>query len=133
MISVDEISRMTEKKNQIKKETYVKLYEQVSRKIRQSVNFGARAAVCQVPSFVMGYPMFDRARATAYVKRQLERGGFVVTDGPDHELHVTWNVPKKTKTSSAPSPQTEDPDGLPSLINLKKAANKYRQYARKGS
>lgn len=129
MISVDEISRMTEKKNQIKKETYVKLYEQVSRKIRQSVNFGARAVVCQVPSFVVGYPMFDRARATAYVKRQLERGGFIVTDGPDHELHVTWTV-KKTNSSRPPEPPPEEA-GLPSLINLKKAANKYRQYARK--
>lgn len=129
MISVDEISRMTEKKNQIKKETYVKLYEQVSRKIRQSVNFGAKAAVCQVPSFVVGYPMFDRARATAYVKRQLERGGFTVTDGPDHQLHVTWTVKKASRPAAAAAPPEEG--DLPSLINLKKAANKYRQYARK--
>lgn len=129
MISVDEISRMTEKKNQIKKETYVRLYEQVSRKIRQSANFGAKAATCQVPSFLVGYPMFDRTRATAYVKRQLERGGFIVTDGPDHELRVTWVV-KKTKAVPAPS---DDAEEFPSLINLKKAANKYRQYARKDS
>jgi hypothetical protein len=127
MISVDEISRLTEKKNRLKKETYVKLYEQASRKIRQSVDFGAKYAVFQIPSFLIGYPMFDRFKATAYIKRQLERGGFIVTVTGDHELHISWKVKK------VPSEKKEEPvlDDFPTLVNLKKAANKYR-HAGKG-
>lgn len=127
MISVDEISRLTEKKNRLKKETYVKLYEQASRKIRQSVEFGGKYAVFLVPSFLMGYPMFDRFRATAYIKRQLERGGFDVSITGDHELHITWRV-KKTSEEKTP---VEDAEDFPTLVNLKKAANKYRGYAGK--
>lgn len=124
MISVDEISRLTDKKNKLKKETYVKIYEQVSRKIRQSVDFGSKFAVFQVPSFLIGHPMFDRYKATAYIKRQLERGGFDVTITGDHELHITWRI----KKVSEPITPVED---FPTLINLKKAANKYRRHAGK--
>lgn len=128
MISVDEISRLTEKKNKLKKETYLKLYEQASRKIRQAVDFGSKFATFQVPGFLIGYPMFDRYKATAYIKRQLERGGFDVVITGDHELHITWKV-KKTQT---PTTTTSTIDDFPTLINLKKAANKYRGSAGKG-
>lgn len=127
MISVDEISKLTEKKNKLKKETYVKLYEQASRKIRQSVDFGSKVATFQVPAFLIGYPMFDRYKATAYIKRQLERGGFDVVILGDHELHISWKV-KKTQP---PPTTTPDIDEFPTLINLKKAANKYRGSAGK--
>lgn len=128
MISVDEISRLTEKKNRLKKETYVKLYEQVSRKIRQSVDFGSKFASFQVPAFLIGYPMFDRYKATAYIKRQLERGGFDVAITGDHELHITWRVKKSTEKKVEAE---TSPDDFPTLINLKKAANKYRGHAGK--
>lgn len=127
MISVDEISRLTEKKNKLKKETYVKLYEQASRKIRQSVDFGSKFATFQVPVFLIGYPMFDRYKATVYIKRQLERGGFDVVIVGDHELHISWKV-KKSESTEKTHTVTDD---FPTLINLKKAANKYRSYAGK--
>ena len=127
MISVDEIARLTEKKNRLKKETYVKLYEQASRKIRHAVDFGVKYAVFQVPSFLMGYPMFDRFKAAAYVKRQLERGGFDVAVTGDHELRITWRVKKMTVEKKT----EDDMEDFPSLVNLKKAANKYRSHAEK--
>ena len=128
MISVDEISRLADKKNKLKKETYVKLYEQASRKIRQSVDFGGKYAIFQVPAFLMGYPMFDRFKATAYIKRQLERGGFDVNVRGDHELHITWRV---KKTPGEKKVEEQYADDFPTLVNLKKAANKYRHHAGK--
>jgi len=128
MISVDEISRRTDQKNKMKKETYVKLYEQASRKIRQSVEFGLKHAVFKIPAFLLGYPMFDRYKATEYIKRQLERGGFVVMVMADAELHISWKL-KKSKAETTESPVIDE---FPTLINLKKAANKYKQHAGKG-
>ena len=40
MISVDDISRIAEKRNRLRKETYVKLYDNISKKIRESVELG---------------------------------------------------------------------------------------------
>jgi len=121
MISVDEISRVIEKKNKIKKETYVKLYEQASRKIRRTVDFGGKYVIFQVPSILLGYPVYDRLKATAYIKRQLIRGGFEVAIVDDYDLHITWKVSKVATGDEKP---TED--DFPTLVNLKKAANKYR-------
>ena len=76
-----------------------------------------------MPSFLMGYPTFDRGKATEYLKRQLERAEFDVAQTSTYELLVSWNV-KKTK--SVPEPEPE-PDEFPTLMNLRKAANKYRR------
>ena len=52
MISIDEITRIAEKRNNLKKETYTKIYEQISKKIRQSVELGNKYLFCQIPSLV---------------------------------------------------------------------------------
>ena len=90
MISVDDISRIAEKRNRLRKETYVKLYEQISKKIRQSVELGHKYVFVQIPSFVMGYPHFDRIKATQYLVRQLHIGGFMVQHIGDFELCISW-------------------------------------------
>tara|TARA_B100000427_G_scaffold301248_1_gene284290 strand:+ start:4186 stop:4581 length:396 start_codon:yes stop_codon:yes gene_type:complete len=131
MISVDDISRIAEKRNRLRKETYVKLYEQISKKIRQSVELGHKYVFVQIPSFVMGYPHFDRIKATQYLVRQLHIGGFVVQHIGEFELCISWR-PRKLKNSTH-TKQEDDDDQLedfPTLVNLKKAANKYRTNAR---
>jgi len=124
MISIDDISRITEKRNKLKKETYVKIYEQITKKIRQSVDLGHKYVFVQIPSFVMGYPHFERHKALQYIIRQFEIGGFMVQRVGEYEICISWK-PKKTKNSESKN-VTEDFDDFPTLINLKKTANKYR-------
>src|SRR5210317_1689610 len=113
MISIDEITRIAEKRNRLKKETYTKIYEQISKKIRQSVDLGHKYLFCQIPSFVMGYPHFNRVKATEYIKRQFE-------------LCISWRPNKKSNNRHTEPEEEED---FPSFVNLKKAANKYRRNA----
>jgi|TARA_B100001113_G_scaffold304655_1_gene265043 hypothetical protein len=131
MISVDDISRIAEKRNRLRKETYVKLYEQISKKIRQSVELGHKYVFVQIPSFVMGYPHFDRIKATQYLVRQLHIGGFMVQHIGDFELCISWR-PRKLKNDTQKKQNEEDDqlEDFPTLVNLKKAANKYRTNAR---
>tara|TARA_X000000368_G_scaffold60599_1_gene42740 strand:- start:11484 stop:11879 length:396 start_codon:yes stop_codon:yes gene_type:complete len=131
MISVDDISRIAEKRNRLRKETYVKLYEQISKKIRQSVELGHKYVFVQIPSFVMGYPHFDRIKATQYLVRQLHIGGFMVQHIGDFELCISWR-PRKLKNDTQKKQEDVDDqlEDFPTLVNLKKAANKYRTNAR---
>ncbi|MAT63987.1 MAG: hypothetical protein CL881_09360 [Dehalococcoidia bacterium] len=127
MISVDEISRITDKRNRIKKETYVKLYEQVSRKIRRAVDVGNKGVIVEIPSFLIGYATYDRLKATAYIKRQLELAGFNVVVSGNYILTIRWKVKKGVKCAEETyNNMNED---FPTLINLKKAANRYRRNA----
>jgi hypothetical protein len=126
MISIDEITRIAEKRNRLKKETYTKIYEQISKKIRQSVDLGHKYLFCQIPSFVMGYPHFNRVKATEYIKRQFEIGGFTVQTIGEFELCISWRPNKKSNNRHTEPEEEED---FPSFVNLKKAANKYRRNA----
>ena len=127
MISVDEISKIADKRNKLRKETYVKIYEQVSKKIRQTVELGHKFLVVQIPAFLVGFPTFDRLKATQYIKRQLDLGGFDTRCIGDHEIYITWSIKKKNKAVSNETMDTEEFGDFPSFVNLKKVANKYRK------
>jgi hypothetical protein len=73
----------------------------------------------------MGYPHFNRVKALQYIKRQFEIGGFTVQIIGEYELCISWKPIKKSRKNE----QREDPEDtedFPTLVNLKKAANKYR-------
>jgi hypothetical protein len=123
MINARDIAKIENKRKEIKKEIYIKIYEQFSRKIRQTVELGQKQVFVNVPLFIMGYPTFDRDKATEYLKRQLERAGFVATQTGSYEILVTWNT-KKTADETEEEPAFNE---FPTLMNLKKAANKYRR------
>ena len=125
MISINDVTKIDEKRKQIRKEIYTRVYEQFSRKIKQSVELGHKQVFLTVPTFVIGYPTFDRCAAARYIMRQLMLGGFDVRLVSDYDMYVSWVIPKKSKQKMAEPNETEFPD----LMNLKKMADKYRRGA----
>ncbi|MDB4345989.1 hypothetical protein OAA41_00320 [bacterium] len=126
MINVEEISQIVNKRNRMKKETYVEIYKQITRKVRRAVETGRKYIDAEIPSFLVGYIAYDRLQATNYIKRQLENAGFTVDVLRDFELRITWKV---TKTHRTNEPEIDE---FPTLMNLKKAANRYRRNAENG-
>ncbi len=125
MISVQEIHKIEGVRKAIRKETYTKIYEQFSKRIRHHVELGMKNVTLSVPSFVMGCPTFDRSKAADYLIRQLRNGGFRVDRLSPTDIHVDWNI-KSHKKKTTEEIETEADVGLPSLINLKKLAAKHR-------
>ena len=122
MISINDVTKIDEKRKQIKKETYKRIYEQFSRKIKQSVELGHKQVFLTIPAFVIGCPTFDRSAAARYVARQFTLSGFDVRIIGDYDLYISWNIPKKKKEKMVESEE----DNFPDLMNLKKMADKYR-------
>ena len=125
MISINDVTKIDEKRKQIRKEIYTRVYEQFSRKIKQSVELGHKQVFITVPTFVIGYPTFDRGAAARYVARQFKLGGFDVRLVGDYDMYVSWVIPKKVKQKVEEHDETEFPD----LMNLKKMADRYRRGA----
>ena len=125
MLSINDVTKIDEKRKQIKKEIYMKIYEQFSAKIKQSVELGHKQIFLTVPTFLLGYPVFDRRLAAKYVARQFQLGGFTVKLLSDFDIYVSWVVPKKKKEKVEDEEETD----LPNLLNLKKMANHYRRSA----
>jgi len=126
MISIDDVTKIDDKRRQLRKEIYKKIYEQFSTKIRQLVELGHKQIFLTVPAFLIGYPVFDRGMAARYIARQFVLGGFTVQLMSDHDIYVSWIVPKKKKHKVE---KEEEETDFPNLMNLKKIANKYRRSA----
>lgn len=126
MLSVDDIHKIEKQRKDARKEIYKKIYEQFCRKIKQCVELGESQAFLRTPSYLIGYPTFDREKATLYLKRQLELGKFDVTKISEIDLYVSWKRRGRPERAADPQLEHED-DVFPTLMNLKKAAAKYRK------
>jgi hypothetical protein len=122
MISIDDVTKIDEKRKQIRKEIYKKIYDQFSAKIKQTVELGHKQIFLTVPAFLIGYPVFDRSAAARYIARQFVLGGFTVKLVSDNDIYVSWIIPKKKKVKV----EKDEEADFPNLMNLKKIANKYR-------
>jgi len=117
---VSDILKIENKRKIVKKQIYQRIFEQFTRKIRTAVELGQKQVFLQVPAFLFGFPTFDRAKATDYLKRQLELSGFSVSLVGDYELYASWAKPKVNRETVV-EPERE----LPNLANLRKLALQY--------
>ena len=128
-IDINEIRKLDVKRQEIRKEIYTRIYQQFERKIRQQVELGREKYLfLRIPSYVVGYPKFDREAAARYIARQFTHGGFDVQHVSDVDIFVSW-APKSTKKKGPPKAQANDvelPVEFPTLMNLKKAASAYK-------
>lgn len=126
MVNISDVTKIDELRKQIKKEIYTKIYDQFSRKIKNAAEQGRKDVFLRTPSFVIGYPTFDRFRATKYLERQLILSGFAVQLISDCDIYVSWHINTKKKSDTRDTSETEE---FPSLVNLKKVADKFRRNA----
>lgn len=132
MLRVNDVIKVDYERKRIRKEIYKRIYEQFCRKVRQSTEMGYKHTLLTVPSFVFGYPTFDRDIATEYLRRQFENGGFEASYVEPYSIYVSWNIQKnraREKPQEEAAAIEEDEIDFPSFMNLKKAANKYRKGA----
>tara|TARA_R110002153_G_scaffold272710_2_gene441832 strand:- start:535 stop:918 length:384 start_codon:yes stop_codon:yes gene_type:complete len=127
MLSVDDIHKIEKQRKDARKEIYKKIYEQFCRKIKQCVEIGESQTFLRTPSYLIGYPTFDREKAVVYLKRQLELGKFDVTKISEIDLYVSWKKKRQSRPSGTKEPPVLDDESFPTLMNLKKAAAKYRK------
>jgi Family of unknown function (DUF5759) len=124
-LSAKQIAASEKKRDFAKKEYYKALLEQFCRKIKVSSELGQRDAILTVPQFLVGYPIYDLQTTVAYMCRQLIRLGYIVNLVGPLDIRVQW-----TKAASLERDEEKEeaqPDVyLPSLVNLKKTAQKLR-------
>ena len=116
----------SEKKRDIaKKEYYKALLEQFCRKIKVASELGSHDTILTVPQFFLGYPRYDLPMTVTYMCRQLQRLGYSVSLSGPLDIHVQWS---RTATLESETAREEADPGvyLPSLVNLKKTADKLR-------
>jgi hypothetical protein len=124
-VSVRQIVASEKKRDLAKKEYYRALLEQFCRKIRVASDLGGRDAILTVPPFVVGFPRYDLPTTVGYMCRQLQRLGYIVNLVGPLDIRVEWT--KAAALDTEMEKEEVDPGVyLPSLVNLKKTAEKLR-------
>ena len=125
-ISAKQIAASEKKRDLAKKEYYKALLEQFCRKIRASSELGHKDAILTVPQFLVGFPIYDLQTTVAYMCRQLIRLGYIVNLVGPLDIRVQWT--KSADLENEEEKEIHNPDVyLPSLVNLKKTAQKLRK------
>lgn len=127
MLTVSELENTEYERMKIKKEFYKKVYEDLSKKITNASSLKRKNIILKIPTFIFGYPKYDVSKTSKYMIRQFEKGGFQCIPLQENQIYVTWEKPQETKTTKpVQQEQEKELDELPSFVNLKKLANKYR-------
>jgi len=124
-VSAKQIVASEKKRDLAKKEYYRALLEQFCRKIRVASDLGNRDAILTVPPFVVGFPRYDLPVTVGYMCRQLQKLGYIVNLVGPLDIRVQWT--KAAALDTEMEKEEVDPGVyLPSLVNLKKTAEKLR-------
>lgn len=123
MISVQDLAKMEKVRQNIKKEIYKSILNQFSRKIKARFDLGDKSTVVTVPPFIVGFPKYDLPVAVRYIGRQLVRLGYKVTMVSPTSYEVSWDKMKPVEEEETVEPEFE----FPSLMNLKKTADRYKK------
>ena len=119
MLTAKQLAEKDRQRQNYKKETYKVILDQFLRKVKANFELGLKTTQVTVPPLVIGYPRYDLAKAAAYLHRQLVRLGYRVEHLGPHDMNISW-------AQKVQDPETVDPEiEFPSLINLKKTAQKY--------
>jgi len=124
-LSAKQLVASEKKRDLAKKEYYRALLEQFCRKIKVASDLGNRDAILTVPPFVVGFPRYDLPTTVGYMCRQLQRLGYIVNLVGPLDIRVQWT--KAVALDTEMEKEEVDPGVyLPSLVNLKKTAEKLR-------
>lgn len=128
MLSAKDLQERNKNRKNMKKELYKRILVQLCRKIDMNHTLGNSECMLRVPEFIFGYPAFDTGQVTIYMYRQLMNLGYrtSILDSVHGVIYVAWGKKPTKKQAAASAPEDQDGD-LPSLANLKKAADTLRK------
>ena len=127
LVSVSELQQDEQRKKQIRKETYSKILDMISKKIKAKNELGEKRLIFVTPSFVMGCPSFDVGAATLYLERQIRNGGYTTAILSNDSFYIDWTPKAKPKEKESIRKERDVlEDDYSGLINLKKYADKYK-------
>jgi hypothetical protein len=101
-ISLNELYSMGKKKQATRTLCFDRVVELCHRRIRTVASYGGLNAFYEIPSMLVGYPLYNLAECTHYVVAALRKNGFLVqllgnSGAPvDGVIYISWD-PKEIK------------------------------------
>lgn len=108
LASAYELNKQIENKKKRVKQVFDKALESCNRRIQSAAAVQAYECVFNVPTFVLGFPLYDVDECMDYVLRKLVSNGFITEVVPPRSIRISWNVREarknKTELPALPMP-----------------------------
>jgi len=111
-ITLNELYHMGKQKQQARTRCFDKVLELCHRRVRTVAACSGTNTIFEIPSVLIGLPLYDLAECTRYVVDALRKPGFLVQIMPAYEnmLYISWD-PKELRQSNASRGQRALPGG----------------------
>jgi len=118
MSLIDSITRLESSRRNIRRETYKYILQCVKDRILLYARANKKICIYIIPTWIPGKPLYDRQRATEYVRKKLIEEGMDVVVKQAFQVCVSWTTRTPHRKPPPISADKEDPfDQLDSLVN----------------
>ncbi len=90
-VDIYDIYRNIREKTNKKKESYEILLEKIYKKIQKAADNNSYTCYYEIPTFVVGYPIYDLNRCIAYIISQIRQSGFIAKFINPNNIYISWN------------------------------------------
>jgi hypothetical protein len=96
-INIYDLYRNIQMKKQKRFVSYDKVFERCCNRIQQAAENEQMKVLFEIPEFIMGLPIYDITKCTAYIMTKLRNSGFFVNYFFPRILYISWEI-KEVKT-----------------------------------
>jgi hypothetical protein len=90
-VDIYDIYRNIREKTNKKKESYEILLEKIYKKIQKAADNNSYTCYYEIPTFIVGYPIYNLNRCIAYIISQIRQSGFIAKFVNPNSIYISWN------------------------------------------
>lgn len=93
MVKADELVKQQKERNKLKDKIYNKVYKQIEKKIQMASNLNLYSCSYEIPTFLLGAPIYCNASCKKYLVKKLTKNGFKISEEifNSSKLIISWN------------------------------------------
>jgi len=107
-LNIHDLYESARKKELKKFETFDKILQRCHNKIKLYAQNRKTECIYEVPSFILGVPLYDVIELKEYLISSLNKNGFILKQIPPNWIYISWDIKNKKKMKVKVEKKRED-------------------------
>ena len=107
-LNIHQLYESSRRKELKKFETFDKILQRCHNKIKLYAQNRKTECIYEVPSFILGVPLFDIEELKEYLMSSLNKNGFILKQIPPNWIYISWDIKNKKKMKVKVEKKKED-------------------------
>ena len=107
-LNIHELYESARKKELNKFEIFDKILQRCHNKIKLYAQNKKTECIYEIPSFILGVPLYDIKELKEYILSSLNKNGFILKQFPPNWIFISWDIKNKSKIKTIKEKQKED-------------------------